>query len=321
MVGSISTPRPRLRYGEQVGRSGPGPSRPTGLPGEGVQAPVTMRQEALDLLRRIGGAEDDAIDLAGAALSLALLDHPVPDLAPYRAHLAQMCADLAAIVATEGVDELTERIAAIRRVLVDQHGYAGDSETYEDLQNANLIRVIDRKRGLPVALGILMIHLARSQGWEICGLSFPGHFLIRMDLDGQRLILDPFEGGSICEPHTLRELLKQTAGLEAELSPEHYAPVSNREVLLRLQNNLKLRHLSTDQPAKALAAVEVMLLFAPDHIGLWRESGLLNAHAGKLTAAIAAFEHFMELARQRGASQALMQQTATLLQQLRSRLN
>jgi regulator of sirC expression with transglutaminase-like and TPR domain len=280
-----------------------------------------MRQEALDLLRRIGGAEDDAIDLAGAALSLALLDHPVPDLAPYRAHLAQMCADLAAIVATEGVDELTERIAAIRRVLVDQHGYAGDSETYEDLQNANLIRVIDRKRGLPVALGILMIHLARSQGWEICGLSFPGHFLIRMDLDGQRLILDPFEGGSICEPHTLRELLKQTAGLEAELSPEHYAPVSNREVLLRLQNNLKLRHLSTDQPTKALAAVEVMLLFAPDHIGLWRESGLLNAHAGKLTAAIAAFEHFMELARQRGASQALMQQTATLLQQLRSRLN
>lgn len=282
---------------------------------------MTMRQEALDLLRRIGDAEDDAIDLAGAALSLALLDHPVPDLAPYRAHLAQMCADLAAIVDAGEADDLAGRIAAIRRVLVDQHGYAGDSETYEDLQNANLIRVIDRKRGLPVALGILMMHLARSQGWEICGLSFPGHFLIRMDLDGQRLILDPFEGGSICEPHTLRELLKQTAGLEAELSPEHYAPVSNREVLLRLQNNLKLRHLSTDQPAKALEAVEVMLLFAPDHIGLWRESGLLNAHAGKLTAAIAAFEHFMELARQRGASPALMQQTATLLQQLRSRLN
>lgn len=301
----------------------PAPDLPArkGPPGKGVQAPVTMRQEALDLLRRIGGAEDEAIELAEAALALAVLDNPVPDLAPYHAHLAALRRDLATIVAEGAARDLVGRIDAIRRVLVDMHGYAGDSETYEDLQNANLIRVIDRKRGLPVALGILMMHLAASQGWPICGLSFPGHFLIRMDMDGQRLILDPFQGGSICEPHTLRELLKQTAGLEAELSPEHYAPVSNREVLLRLQNNLKLRHLSTDQPAKALVVVENMLLFAPDHVGLWRESGLLNAHAGNLAAAIAAFERFMDLARQRGASQALMQQTATLLQQLRSRLN
>jgi regulator of sirC expression with transglutaminase-like and TPR domain len=97
--------------------------------------------------------------------------------------------------------------------------------------------------------------------------------------------------------------------------------VSNREVLLRLQNNLKLRHLSNDQPEKALAAIEDMLLFAPEHIGLWRESGLLNAHLGNLTAGISAFENFLRIGQARGASAQLLDHTHNLLRQLRGRLN
>lgn len=284
--------------------------------------PVTMRQQALDLLRHIGTVEDDAIDVAEAALALAVLDNPVPDLAPYRAHLAQLAADLAdRIAAAPAPLDLPGRIDLLGSVLTEQHGYQGDTETYADLQNANLIRVIDRRRGLPVTLGILMIHMARAQGWTVQGLGFPGHFLIRLDHDGTRAILDPFAGGTVCEPHTLRELLKQTAGLEAELSPDHYAPVPNRDILVRLQNNLKLRHLGADLPEQALAVVENMLLFAPDLPPLWREAGLLHAHLGHLGQAIRAFENFMETGRRRGASDQLLQHTAHLIQQLRTRLN
>lgn len=281
---------------------------------------MTIRQQALDILRRIGAMDDDAIDLGEAALALAVLDHPVTDLSPYRRHLADMATDLGALIA-DRTDGLPDRVAALGRLLGERHGYAGDTETYEDLQNANLIRVIDRRRGLPVALGILAMAAARANGWTIMGLSFPGHFLMRLDHDGARQILDPFDNANPRDTRDLRELLKQTAGLDAELTPDHYAPVTNREVLLRLQNNLKLRHLSTDQPAKALATVEDMLLFAPDHIGLWRESGLLNAHLGNLTAAISAFENFLRIGRARGASAQLLDHTDNLLRQLRGRLN
>lgn len=282
---------------------------------------MTPRQQALEILRRIGQTDDEDIDLVEAALALAMLDHPVADLAPYRAHLTALGVDLGAVMREAPADGLADRIAALTRLMTQMHGYRGDTETYEDLQNANLIRVIDRRRGLPVALGILAMGAARANGWSIMGLNFPGHFLMRLDHADGRQILDPFDGARPRDPRELREMLKQTAGLDAELTPDHYAPVSNREVLLRLQNNLKLRHLSTDQPAKALAVVEDMLLFAPDHIGLWRESGLLNAHLGNLAAGIAAFENFLRIGRAKGASAQLLDHTQALLRQLRGRLN
>jgi regulator of sirC expression with transglutaminase-like and TPR domain len=92
---------------------------------------------------------------------------------------------------------LEERCAALNRTIHARYGYEGDSATYDDLQNANLIRVIDRRKGLPIALGILYIHAARSHGWDIVGLSFPGHFLLRLDCAGERAILDPFHRGKI----------------------------------------------------------------------------------------------------------------------------
>lgn len=284
---------------------------------------MTVRQKALEMLRTAGTQPDDRIDLAETALALAVLDVPDAEFEPYRQHLAQLAAQVHDTVLDRlgATPSLQDRIAVLRAVLVEHHGYQGDSETYEDLDNANLMRVIDRRKGLPVALGILFIHAARSQGWEMVGLNFPGHFLIRMDHDGDRAILDPFNQIETKSPQDLRELLKQTAGLTAELTPDHYAPVSNRDVLLRLQNNLKLRHLRDNRADKAAEVVENMLLFAPDQPALWREAGLLNAHVGNLGSAIKAFETFMEMGKRLGTSAQLLHQTATLVQQLKTRLN
>jgi regulator of sirC expression with transglutaminase-like and TPR domain len=88
-------------------------------------------------------------------------------------------------------------------------------------------------------------------------------------------------------------------------------------VLLRLQNNIKLRLVQGKQLDKALAVVEDMLLFAPDHAELWREAGLLHAHLENYRAAIASLEEFMR----RAGSGTARQRTAALLQQLKERLN
>ncbi len=277
---------------------------------------MTSRAEAREILRRVGEQPDDEIDLAEAALALGVLELPGTPLDGYRRHLAAIVDDLAQRV-NPAADGLETRIALLHEVIIERHGYSGDHDTYDDLQNANMLRVIDRRRGLPVALGILFMHAARSQNWPIMGLNFPGHFLVRMDVEGTRAILDPFNEGQVRTAVDLRDLLKATAGSAAELEPGHYQPVTNRDVLLRLQNNIKLRHLSGHDVPKALEVLEAMRLFAPLEPSLWRETGLLEAHAGNLRDAIAALETFMELTD----SDRHRHQTASLIQQLKNRLN
>jgi regulator of sirC expression with transglutaminase-like and TPR domain len=288
----------------------------TAMPDKGPDRDLGDDAAGEQLLREIGiAAAEGPIELAEAALALAARDRPRVDAARYRHHLAVLARDVGAISAA--ARHIGERVAALNGIIFGTYNYAGDTLTYDDLQNANLMRVIDRRRGLPVALSILYIATSRAQGWQASGLAFPGHFLVRLDHAGERVIVDPFNAGAICSPAELREMLKATAGRAAELDPEHYAPVGDRQVLLRLQNNIKQRLVQSQQLDKALSIVEGMLLFAPDHAALWREAGLLHAHLDNYRAAIAALEEFLR----RDSGEAGRHRTAALLQQLKARLN
>ena len=276
---------------------------------------MSTTEEAKNFLRAIGAAPDDPFEIGEAALALAVLDRPRVPLDRYRRHLDALGDDIGHIAS--GCAGLADRLAALNNVLVDKHGYAGDQLNYDDLQNANLIRVIDRKKGLPVALGVLYIHTARTQGWQISGLAFPGHFLLRLGGEGERLVLDPFHEGACRAPHELRDLLKAMSGSDAELRPEHYSEVSDREILLRLQNNIKLRLIQQHDAAGAEAVVARMLLLAPEQTALWWETGVLNAQAGHLQAAIEAVERFIDLDDRPQPRQ----EAALFLQKLRDQLN
>lgn len=254
------------------------------------------RQEVEAALRRAAGESDANLDVAGTALLFAALDRPQEDLAPYRRHLQRLADDSAELAEALGAEEsLPDRVAVLRGVLVERHGYLGDEADYDNLDNADLPRVIDRRRGLPVALGILYLHCARSRGWDAAGLAFPGHFLLRLALGGERVIIDPFNGGETREAADLRRLLKAAAGRDAELAPAHFEPVGSRDILLRLQNNIKIRRLRAGQKQKALQTMEAMLMLAPATPSLWREAGLLHAQLGNLRAALLALDNVLEL--------------------------
>lgn len=266
------------------------------------------------VLTAAAAAEDDAIALAETALALGALDRPGEALHPYRIHLQLLAAATAeaARAAPAGIDGMVE---ALRSVMVERFGYVGDSDTYDDTQNANLLRVIERRRGLPVALGILYLHAGRGAGWTLHGLSFPGHFLIRLEHDGDRRILDPFAGGRVRGPVELRAMIKGVLGLDAELTPEHHTAVSDRAVLLRLQNNIKMRHLQAQRAERAQEVVDGMLRVAPRDPGLWREAGLLKIRRGDLDGAVADLERSLMVED----SDRERHRTAMILQKLRSR--
>jgi regulator of sirC expression with transglutaminase-like and TPR domain len=266
-------------------------------------------------LRELGAAGSPVLPIGEAALALASFERPRVGLGRYRQHLVTLARDVGRHAGAAG--DLAARAQALNEIILLKHGYSGDELTYDDLQNANLMRVVDRRKGLPVALGILYLHTARAQGWESVGLAFPGHFLVRLGEGAERLILDPFHGGQICEAAMLRELLKAMAGQEIELMPEHYAPVSDRDVLLRLQNNLKSRLLQAGRQEQAVRVVDTMLLLAPDLAELWHESGILHARIGNMLASVNALEEFVRRAPEGMARH----QAAAFLQQLKSKLN
>ncbi|MBL8643578.1 MAG: transglutaminase family protein [Rhodospirillaceae bacterium] len=272
-------------------------------------------------LRRIAEQADEHIDLGEAALLFAALDLPSSDVSFYRDHLSAIAEAVGDYALSKdfgdapGPEQMAE---ALNKTLSGHFNYSGDDETYDDLDNANLMRVIDRRRGLPVALGILYLAAARGQGWAAAGLNFPGHFLIRIESrDGRRIIIDPFHEGRIMDAPSLRELLKVVSGPGVELEANHYRPVSNRDVLIRLQNNVKTRRLDKGLVKDAVDAVENMLLLAPQSLSLWREAGVLHMRAGHLKRAIESFERFVSLA-QDGPDRVKI---AKVVNELRERIN
>jgi len=272
-------------------------------------------------LNRIGTQADAEIDLAEAALALAASERPEISRHPYRTHLAaiadamKQAATLPAL-AHAGQEGLDARCQLLADIMAGDFAYRGDRVNYDDLQNADLMRVIDRRQGLPVALAILYIHAARSLSWAIEGVNFPGHFVIRLFHDGKAAIIDPFDGGRVLETGDLRQRLKAAIGDTAELQPSHYAAVGNRDILLRLQNNIKVRLIQDGDLPHAAAVVERILLVAPQATTFWREAGLIHSRLGNLLAARLALSRFLETSD----NEAQRHQVARLLQDITQRL-
>lgn len=277
---------------------------------------MTQSDGKLARLRDLCAGDGQRLDLLEAALTLGQLRRAEPvELAPFRQHVASMASDLADLVHRRGASP-----EALGEVIARSYGYRGDTESYDDLQNADLVRVIERRKGLPVALSILYLDVARRQGWEAEGLAFPAHFLIRVGIDGARHVVDPFHDGTVRDAADLRGLLRRVLGAEAELSPRHFDPVSDRDVLLRLENNVRLRLVNREEWPAAAQSLDRMLAVAPDRPELLFEAGQLNARLDKRRAAIAAFERFLSVDGSAG-DPAVRARVSSLLQELRRGLN
>jgi regulator of sirC expression with transglutaminase-like and TPR domain len=246
-------------------------------------------------LEAIGRLPDGDIDIAEAALQFARVDAPSADWREARDLLGRIARDAVARAADVAPDDATAQALALASLLGGTYGFQGDDETYDDPANANLIQVLARRRGLPVAIGIVWMHAARVCGWSAHGLDFPAHFLLGLGAGRSQIVLDVFAGGTPLAAPELRRLLKRVEGEAAELRPDTLAPMSTRAVLMRLQNNLRLRRLQAGDLPGAIACAEDMLRAAPEQALLWRDTGLMHQRAGALGAALRCLGRALEL--------------------------
>jgi regulator of sirC expression with transglutaminase-like and TPR domain len=244
-------------------------------------------------LAAIGQMVDAEIDIGNAALQLARVDAPDADWEAAARHLSDLAQG--AVERAMDKEDLPARATALADVLAGKFGYSGDLDTYDDLANANLIRVTERRRGLPVALGVIWLHAARAAGWGSHGVDFPAHFLVALEGHKTQVVIDVFNGGQIVSARELRALLKRVEGEKAELRPGLLQPMSTRRVLLRLQNNILTRRLEVGDLRGGLHCTEDMLLIAPDQAELWRQGGIMNQRLEQVAAARDCYQRFLEL--------------------------
>lgn len=123
-------------------------------------------------------------------------------------------------------------------------------------QAALLDKVLQRKRGQPLALALVALELARRLQIPLIGVNFPGHFLLRVP--GADHQLDPC-GGRRLYPADCRDLLGRQFGPQVALSAEHLSEAGPRLMLQRLSRNLRQLHATHDDEIAALRDAERVL--------------------------------------------------------------
>lgn len=169
---------------------------------------------------------EEELPLDEAALLISATAHPGLDVG------AQL----------DRLDRLAGRVkrrdaAEVGRVLFDDLGLQGDREDYENPVNSFLDQVLDRRRGIPISLSVLLIEVGRRAGVALDPVGMPGHFLVR-DPERPEELIDAFSSGRRLDRAECERLFASVAGPPARLSPEMLAPVPRRAVLARMLANL-----------------------------------------------------------------------------------
>jgi regulator of sirC expression with transglutaminase-like and TPR domain len=221
------------------------------------------------------------LDLARACLMISQDAYPDLDLEHYLGEIDSLAMQLQnRLSAGAGVEE---RVIALNEFLFQELGYWGNTEDYYDPRNSYLNDVIERRTGIPITLSVLYMELGRRVGMACEGVSFPGHFLVRLKVRGGVLILDPFAGGAPQSEPELRERLARVipegvaAGVAVSDLPldQFLEAASKRQILGRVLRNLKAIYRDTDRPEALLAVLNRMLVVHPDAPGELRDRGFV----------------------------------------------
>lgn len=216
---------------------------------------------------------DADLNLLEAALVIAETEYPELDVRTYRERLDRWAGELRERLEDDASAE--QRLRALNHYLFGELGFSGNMDDYYDPRNSYLNEVLDRKLGIPITLSLVYMELGQRIGLPLEGVSFPGHFLVKLQVEGGAVVLDPFNGGVSLGEEDLYELLDRMFNAEVgEIAPL-LTTASKRDILVRMLRNLKGIHQHADRFDKALQAVNMILTVDPSLEEEYRDRGLL----------------------------------------------
>jgi len=257
-------------------------------------------------------ATDAFVALVQGPEKALALDHAALLLAAHASPSLDVSAQL------DRLDELAARcpegsLDGLRHLLFDEIGFAGDTEDYSDPRNSFLDQVLDRRRGIPISLSVLMMEVGRRVGVPLEGVGMPGHFLVRHTAT-PRVVIDPFHGGRMLDADQCADLFSTLFGTTATLPPSVLGAAPPRSILARMLANLRNSYVDRHDPASLIWVSRLRAAIPGVPAGEMAELAQLLVNMGRFGEAADALE---ELADSGGARDELRVQARTL----RARLN
>jgi regulator of sirC expression with transglutaminase-like and TPR domain len=222
--------------------------------------------------------KDEDIDLIRAGLVIARSEYPALDVEAYASRVEVLARRVTTLVSDS---DPQRTLAALNQVLFEESKLCGNREDYYDPRNSFLNDVLDRGLGLPITLSVVYMEVARRVGIALCGVGMPGHFLLKhYREDGTEMLIDCFNRGDVLSRQDCQSRLDEIYSGEMQLRPEFLHPISRRQILTRMLNNLKTVYLSTRNFRKALPMADLILVIHPQSAEDLKQRALLRYSLG-----------------------------------------
>ena len=241
-------------------------------------------------------AEDEGFPVLEAALALAQDDMPQLDVQGELSRIDALGLRLSQRIAADAVP--LQRLRLLNQYFFHELGFAGNVNNYYDRRNSLLPVVLQSRRGIPITLALLYIELAGQAGLQAVGVSFPGHFLVKVHLPRGEVVIDPFNGRSLSREALEERLLpyRQRHGLAADDEAPlglFLQPAPGRDVIARMLHNLKEVHRSALDWERLELVQQRLVILLPQAWNEHRDHALALAELGHHEQAASALEIYL----------------------------
>ncbi len=245
--------------------------------------------------------DDGDFALFEAALSLAQDEYPDLDLQASLGEVDQLLARLRRRLADDA--SALQRVRVLNQFFFTDLGFAGNVNNYYDPDNSFLPVVLRTRRGIPISLAVLWMELAQGLHLDVQGVSFPGHFLVKVSMPMGQAVIDPMSGRSLSreELSEMLEPYRRRSGLVDEFEAPlglYLQAATPRDILVRMLRNLKEIYRSQQDWPRLLAVQERLVVLLPESWSEYRDRGLAHAELGNPNQALADLELYLEHADQ-----------------------
>lgn len=237
---------------------------------------------------------DEHFPLLEAAISLGQDEEPDLDVQEVLAKVDHMCARLKRRIPADAA--AMHKLRMLNQFFFSDMGFAVNSNHYYDPDNSNMASVLRTRRGIPISLAVLWLELAQHLGLSAAGVSFPGHFLVKVSLPQGQVVIDPLTGHSLSREELAERLepVRQT-GLDEDLVPLglFLQSAEPREIVARMLRNLKEIHATQEDWPRLVAVLDRLVLLLPEAWETYRDRGLVRAELGHIDAAMRDLSYYL----------------------------
>lgn len=254
-----------------------------------------MRTLAAELFKEMVGRPERQVDLASAALLIALDEYPALDIQKYLREIDAMASVIRSEIDFSVGTRTMETIEKLNRFLFHSKGFRGNTEDYYDPRNSYLNEVLERRLGIPITLSLVFMEVGKRLGLRLEGVGMPGHFIVKCLHNGWEVFVDPFNQGEILLEDQCRKRLELQYGTGFQFSRSFLDSVDKHQILTRMLTNLKGIYVQREEFRKALGAIEKIVFINPESHSEIRDRAAVHFKLNNLSCALADWLRYLEM--------------------------